>query len=198
MWEEYLRPVRAGRAAEGSVGMRLERGLGKGLNVRAPEKVLAGLKLDRSVAVSRHFVGGEVEAGRRLRRFVDEKLLGYAQGRNEPAAGQSSALSGYLHFGQISPVEMALAAMGAVKKRPECGADVDAFLEELIVRRELAVNYVHHCPRYDSFEGLPNWARATLARGMRRTSGITCTAAKRWRRGGRMIGTGTRRSGRWW
>jgi deoxyribodipyrimidine photo-lyase len=39
-----------------------------------------------------------------------------------------------------------------------------AFLEELIVRRELAVNYVNYTPEYDSFQALPDWAKRTLAK----------------------------------
>ncbi|HSU67419.1 MAG TPA: hypothetical protein VLJ39_11140 [Tepidisphaeraceae bacterium] len=38
---------------------------------------------------------------------------------------------------------------------------IDA-LEELIVRRELAMNFVHYTPNYDQFEALPAWARQTL------------------------------------
>ena len=37
-----------------------------------------------------------------------------------------------------------------------------AYLEELIVRRELAINHVWWSPDYDRYEGLPAWARATL------------------------------------
>ena len=46
---------------------------------------------------------------------------------------------------------------------PAPRADRDAYLEELIVRRELSVNHVCYNPRYDSFEGLPDWAKRTLA-----------------------------------
>ena len=39
---------------------------------------------------------------------------------------------------------------------------VEAFVEELLVRRELAVNYVHHEPDYDRYSALPDWARKSL------------------------------------
>jgi deoxyribodipyrimidine photo-lyase len=42
------------------------------------------------------------------------------------------------------------------------GPGAQAFLEELIVRRELAVNFVFYNPNYDRFEGLPSWAKETL------------------------------------
>ena len=40
--------------------------------------------------------------------------------------------------------------------------DVPAFLEQLVVRRELAMNFVYFNPLYDQFEGLPTWAGKTL------------------------------------
>ena len=40
--------------------------------------------------------------------------------------------------------------------------DKKAFLEELIVRRELAVNFVRFNPHYDSLESCEKWARRTL------------------------------------
>ena len=40
--------------------------------------------------------------------------------------------------------------------------DREAFLEELIVRRELAINYVRFNPNYDRLEGCEPWARRTL------------------------------------
>ena len=72
---------------------------------------------------------------------------------------QCSLLSPYLHFGQISPVEIALRV-----RRASAGSARDraAYLEELIVRRELAVNFVHFNDRYDRYDSLPAWARATL------------------------------------
>ncbi|RQD82166.1 MAG: deoxyribodipyrimidine photolyase, partial [Methanocalculus sp. MSAO_Arc2] len=64
----------------------------------------------------------------------------------------TSGLSPYLHFGQISPGEVARASAG-----------LDGFLEELIVRRELAVNFVWYNDAYDHVSCLPAWAATTLA-----------------------------------
>jgi len=41
-------------------------------------------------------------------------------------------------------------------------AATDTFLEELIVRRELAINFVTFNPSYMSFDCLPDWAKRTL------------------------------------
>ncbi len=98
--------------------------------------------------------GGREEAIRRLRAFSRSTIEYYSAQRNDPGREVTSGLSPYLHFGQISPVEVARAVSG----KPGS----DAFLEELIVRRELAINFVWYNPRYDGFEGLPDWPKKTL------------------------------------
>ena len=39
----------------------------------------------------------------------------------------------------------------------------EAFIEELIVRRELAMNFVYYTPEYDNYRCLPDWAKKTLS-----------------------------------
>jgi deoxyribodipyrimidine photo-lyase len=74
----------------------------------------------------------------------------------------------YLHWGPFAPDEVALAARAARRRAgPAVAASVASFLEELIVRRELAINFVEHNDAYDRYEGLPAWSRATLARHAR-------------------------------
>jgi deoxyribodipyrimidine photo-lyase len=120
------------------------------------EKALSRLDLDRGVPRAGGFRGGASEAARRLRRFVRGGLEVYAEARNDPTLDGQSGLSPYLHFGQISPLAVAL----AVKKGPRYGQA--AFLEELIVRRELGRNFVLTNRAYDRLEGLPDWCRSTL------------------------------------
>jgi deoxyribodipyrimidine photo-lyase len=155
VWNEYLRPVEDAAVRESSLGL----GSDSTVDLSDIDAVLDGLKLDRSVPPVVRLEGGTAEARRRLQAFLEAKLGGYADWRSEPAAFQCSLLSPYLHFGQISPVEIALAVRDAGK-----GADADrrAYLEELIVRRELAANFVEFEPRYDDYACLPAWARATL------------------------------------
>jgi deoxyribodipyrimidine photo-lyase len=114
------------------------------------------LKVDSSVGRSPLLNGGEEEAERLLRDFIENKLMGYDSDRNDPSLDGTSQLSAYLHFGNISPVRIALAAL----KRDRTLAE--PFLEELIVRRELSFNFVRNNPHYDSFKCLPNWAVKTL------------------------------------
>jgi deoxyribodipyrimidine photo-lyase len=101
---------------------------------------------------------GEAAASAALEAFVAERLWGYAQRRNDPNAAGQSDLSPYLHFGQLSAQRVALAVSAA----PAPDRDREAFLEELIVRRELADNWCLHNEHYDTPAGFPAWSRETL------------------------------------
>ena len=129
------------------------------LDSSTPDEVLDLLPLSQTVAPVMRFRGGTSRARARLRSFIENHLAGYAEGRNDPAAPQCSNLSPYLHFGQISPVEVAhqigLAKTGSREDKAK-------FMDELVVRRELSINYVTHAPNYDSFDAVPQWARRTL------------------------------------
>ena len=119
---------------------------------------LAGLPIDHSVPVV-DLRGGESAARKRLSHFVSTLLSGYADRRNRPDEDATSGLSPYLHFGHVSPLYLALAAKTAGN---HLAAAREAYLEELIVRRELAINFVTFTLRYDAFACLPGWARKTL------------------------------------
>jgi len=121
--------------------------------------VLAGLPIDRSVSPVAAVRGGPRAARAGLRAFVRDRLAGYATRRNRPELDGTSRLSPYLHFGHLGPREVALAARQAAAPEP----DRAAFLEELIVRRELAINFVRYNASYDRLDGCEAWARATLA-----------------------------------
>tara|TARA_A100001037_G_C15121167_1_gene623910 strand:- start:789 stop:2153 length:1365 start_codon:yes stop_codon:yes gene_type:complete len=121
-----------------------------------PRGLLKTLPIDQSVGPSSRFTGGPSKAADRLTTFIQEGLSGYARGRNNPGSPQCSNLSPYLHFGQIGPVEITNAV------RAYSSEDAAVFLEELVVRRELAFNYVWNEPDYDRYESLPAWAQKTL------------------------------------
>ncbi|KAE8055161.1 hypothetical protein FH972_012022 [Carpinus fangiana] len=92
--------------------------------------------------------------------FLTKRLTGYSKDRNNPLKPRGlSGLSPYLHFGQISAQRCALEAR---RVRKLCPQAVDAFLEELIVRRELADNFCFYQHHYDSLQGAWEWARKTL------------------------------------
>jgi len=117
-----------------------------------------GLKIDRSVSLSKHFKGGRQEARRRLKQFIKKGLPGYKTKRDDASLDITSHLSPYLKFGQISvhAVALEIAAAGV------SGDDKSAFLETLIVRRELAENFTFYNKNYDSIKCGPQWARNTL------------------------------------
>ncbi|MDD4484317.1 MAG: deoxyribodipyrimidine photo-lyase [Methanoregula sp.] len=121
------------------------------------EKILAGPGIDRGVPPSPEFRGGTDEALRRFETFLSTGLDRFSEDRNDPGTGIASGMSPYLHFGQVSPVTLALRA------QEHGGPGVPAFLEELIVRRELAVNFVTYNDRYDTYACLPAWVQRTLA-----------------------------------
>ena len=121
--------------------------------------VLDKLDIDKDVAPVERFKPGTAAARAKLTGFLRSGLVGYAEDRNDPADSKASELSPYLHFGQISPVEIATKVRRA---EAPSSADKESFLEELIVRRELACNFVNFTRNYDSYDCLPEWARRTL------------------------------------
>jgi deoxyribodipyrimidine photo-lyase len=132
----------------------------EGLSLDKPARLLASLSLDDRVApVSQLYRGGAGEARKRFDRFVRQKLVNYDKHSNQPQTDDISHMSMYLHFGQISPIHLALAVQNA--DAPQEARD--AYLEELIVRRELAINFAYYTPDYDAYSCLPGWAESTLA-----------------------------------
>ena len=152
-------PLEEARPLRDSLGM--VRG---GLDVDDVDGTLARLAARRGAGRVASLRGGAREAARLLRRFVRGRLPRYARERSDPGTDLLSHLSPYLHFGQISPLAIALRVRSA-KGVP--GAAKEAFLEELIVRRELSMNFCAMNDAYDSYECLPQWAQRTLARHSR-------------------------------
>ncbi len=116
------------------------------------------LKVDNSAAPVAWLTPGETAAHKVLGHFFEHKLGRYAHDRNDPGLHALSHLSPYLHFGQISAQRVAFEA----QRYDRNIESQEAFLEELIVRRELSENFCFHCPEYDSVKAFPDWARKTL------------------------------------
>jgi deoxyribodipyrimidine photo-lyase len=149
--DAYLVELKPRRVVRDSLGLRFD-----SVKWGDPDALVHELNVDNSVGRVAGFRGGPSEAGRRLRDFLDNKLDDYPDRHNDPNVAGQSHLSPYLHFGQISPLEIAL----RVREMQSLGGP--AFLEELIVRRELSHNFVHYSPHYDSFACLPPWVKRTL------------------------------------
>ena len=120
--------------------------------------LVAECDIDHSVKPSQVYHGGTANGRKRLKKFLADILPDYETARNKPDRDGSSRLSSYLHFGFLSPLEIALAVIDA--DAPQSAKD--AYLEELIVRRELSYNFTSHNPQYDSLESLPEWAQKTM------------------------------------
>ncbi len=122
--------------------------------------ITEGWKLDRSVSPVSGWRGGTRAALQVLDEFIQHNLQRYGTQRNKPENDHTSRLSPYLHFGHISPITVAVAA----QKADAPAADKEAFLNQIITWRELAVNLVRFNPDYDSFECGEPWAHRTLAK----------------------------------
>jgi deoxyribodipyrimidine photo-lyase len=170
---EFLATPKAPRAV---VPWRMPPGL---QHLRPSIAVLGEFPCDRSVGPVDTFRGGRGEGLRRLRRFVRRRLESYDEDRNHPERDGTSELSPYLHFGQLGPREVARAVRdlsASPETSPARRAGADAFLEQLIVRRELAVNFVTFNPRYDSLDGCEPWALRTLQKHARDRRPVVYTA----------------------
>jgi deoxyribodipyrimidine photo-lyase len=149
--EEYLVPMRKSKVRKSSLGLRFDT-----LDIADVDGVLASIRTGKSPGPSPIYRGGFKEAKRRLDLFLRNNLDHFEEMRNDPGVDNLSHMSPYLHFGQISPIYIAL----RVLRTGSPGAQ--AYLEELVVRRELSMNFVFYNDRYDAFEGLPDWCRKTL------------------------------------
>ncbi len=120
----------------------------------------ARLKVSTTIGPVTGLPPGTRAATRLLRTFTRDRLADYPEANRNPAVDGQSDLSPYLHFGQLSAQRAALVVRAAEAPAPAR----DAFLEQLIVRRELSDNFCLHNPHYDRVEGFPDWARKTLDR----------------------------------
>jgi len=123
------------------------------------EELVASCQIDHSVAPSREFRGGGIAAEKYLETFLHDKLRRYANGRNEPSENATSHMSPYLHFGQISALEIALRVSEYAKEHKLIATE---YLEELIVRRELAFNYSRFVEDPGDLKNLPEWCQLNM------------------------------------
>jgi len=125
--------------------------------------VLAGLKIDSEgwgvTSLNDTFTPGTQGGLSILQAFVSERLSSYGSNRNNPNTDALSDLSPWIRFGQVSMQTAALYVKSKGKRHKD---GVDAFLEEGIVRRELAENFCYYNAHYDSIKGAADWARKTL------------------------------------
>jgi deoxyribodipyrimidine photo-lyase len=152
--EDFLVELEPTKLEKSSLNMKAD-----SLDLSNVDRVLEDMDLDRSVgALSHLYRGGTSEAKRVLRDFLNNRFSSYTGHRNQPQTDDVSHMSKYLHYGHVSPVYVAL----EIQKSGASEENIDSYLEELIVRRELPMNFVHYEKDYDRFSCLPGWARKTL------------------------------------
>ncbi len=121
--------------------------------------LIASCEIDHRVPPSTTFRGGRRQAEVCLETFLNDRLHRYGRDKNDPSAHGTSNLSPYLRAGSISSLEVALAVKEHARNHRLMAEE---FLEELIVRRELAFNFAWFSKHRDSIEALPDWARETI------------------------------------
>jgi deoxyribodipyrimidine photo-lyase len=132
------------------------------------EDITRGWKdFDRSVAPVEAWKGGTHAALKRLRVFTTKLLGNYDAQRNHPEIDGTSCMSPYLHFGHVGPITIALAVDAAAKADKRLRAARDSYFNELIVWRELAINFVRYTQKYDSADCAESWAKVTIAKHAR-------------------------------
>lgn len=140
---------------------------------------LDALPLDHNVLPVPEIPGGDKAAAMALERFLDERLHGYGEGRNQPDEESTSGLSPYLHFGCVSahqvfaavaeregwtPERLASRATGASIGWWGMSGAAEKFLDEAVTWREVGFNVAVHRPGFDRYESLPEWSLRTLAK----------------------------------
>jgi len=129
----------------------------KSMIIGVLDQYLEEMEFEDRNSYKKYFPGGYSAAKEKLNDFIENKLADYDEKRNIPHLDFQSDLSPYLHFGQISALEAALAALNSPH-------NAEGFLEELIIRRELSFNFVYYNQNYAGSlkEVLPDWAYTSL------------------------------------
>ncbi|WP_207955933.1 deoxyribodipyrimidine photo-lyase [Rubrobacter marinus] len=153
--DHFLVALEPTKVEHDSLGLDVE----DGVDLSDIDAVLDGMDLDEGAWPLRGMYTGGATAGREaLACFLKENFAEYVEHRNQPQTSDVSHMSKYLHYGHLSPVYVVLEVMNS--GGPE--DDIDSYVEEVVVRRELSMNFCFYTPDYDSYSCLPDWAKKTL------------------------------------
>lgn len=145
------------------------------------ENLLSKKDLEESLESISWAPVGEDGAHKMLKKFLKDGIHRYGDKRNDPNENAQSNLSPYLHYGMIAPQRVVLETVKLVgkditdmihhaknKAKVEEGKKLSlidhagAFLEEIVVRRELSDNFCFYEENYDSIDCFPDWAKKSL------------------------------------
>lgn len=136
------------------------------------EEAMNNPDVDGTVTEINWATPGSAAAFEMLDSFIKERLKYFGTERNDPTKEALSNLSPWIHFGQIAAQRCVL----EVKKLKNKYKDsVDSYIEELVVRKELAENFCFFNKKYDSIEGTNEWAKKTLEAHAKDTRKYTYT-----------------------
>ncbi|MBE17581.1 MAG: deoxyribodipyrimidine photolyase [Nitrospinae bacterium] len=127
-------------------------------NIEKTKQIIENLNPVSTPTKEIFYKGGSVAAKQELKKFLEIKAKNYIIDKNNPSLDIVSNMSPYLHFGQISPLEIALEVLN--HEMPQDSKE--SYLEELIIRRELSFNFVFFNASHDNFDCLPKWCKDTL------------------------------------
>lgn len=123
------------------------------------ESADSGLAVDKTVSEVDWAISGSAAGLRNLETFIKERLRHYQNDRNNPNKEALSDMSPWFHFGQVS---VQRATLMVQEHRSKYRESVEGYIEEGIVRRELAENFCFYNEHYDSVQGAHDWAKTTL------------------------------------
>ncbi|BCR36765.1 deoxyribodipyrimidine photo-lyase [Mariniplasma anaerobium] len=126
------------------------------------DDLIQKMDIDHSVPKSSYYHGGYQAASHLFSTFIQEKSDHYPES-SDPSTNYTSLMSMYLHFGQISSLELLERLYLALEQGQLKGETFDQYIEQLLIRRELAFNYVFYRQGYDVFETMTeNWAYQSM------------------------------------
>ncbi|TWT86983.1 NAD(P)-binding protein [Neorhodopirellula pilleata] len=127
-------------------------------------ELIGQCKIDHTIAPIADSPGGMRAGYLRWEHFRDHSLAQYGQHREDESDFESgSRLSAYLHYGMVSPFRIAREASASQDASPHWESSVDRFLDELLTWREMSFHFCQmFCEDLDTFDVIPDWAKATL------------------------------------
>ncbi len=122
------------------------------------ERVKSDLRVDRSVEPVTWISPGEEAARASLETFCRERMSRYPEGMVDPLKNSQSDLSPFLHFGHLSS-QRAVLEVRATDAEESVKA---TFIEQIVVKKEIADNFCLHTQDYDCVGAFPEWARRSI------------------------------------
>tara|TARA_A100001388_G_scaffold76587_1_gene54601 strand:- start:31582 stop:32961 length:1380 start_codon:yes stop_codon:yes gene_type:complete len=118
------------------------------------------LKIDKFIDKKIINISGPLSAEKVIENFIDLNFNNYEEISGNPEYIESSTISRFLHYGQIAPTQI-------ISKLNKNISIEHPFLEQLLIRRELAYNFTFYNDNYNNHKSLPNWALDTLDRHLK-------------------------------